>query len=143
MFGHQQGLGVREIENLPGGMVGDHSLVEGAAAAGTGLGQMIDGGIGGGWSGAVSCRDGPAVRRPSCRFSHAGWRCGQASSAHHWRGLAAVGAVPAKPVLQFGDARMQDGQRGGMMHLSRQNQRDEVALRKLAERGVFHRLLRI
>ncbi len=58
MFGHQQGLGVREIENLPGGMVGDHSLVEGAAAAGTGLGQMIDGGIGGG--GLAQCLAGMA-----------------------------------------------------------------------------------
>ena len=58
-------------------------------------------------------------------------------------GLAAVGAVQAEPTFQFGDARMQGGQRGGMMRLLRQKQRNEVVLRKLAKGGVFHRLLRI
>ena len=43
--------------------------------------------------------------------------------------LAAVGAVQAEPTFQFGDARMQGGQRGGMMRFLRQKQRDEVAFR--------------
>ena len=58
-------------------------------------------------------------------------------------GLAAVGTFQPEPAFQFGDARMQGGQRGDMMRLLRQKQRNEVVLRKLAKGGVFHRPLRI
>ena len=124
-------------------MVGGQGLVEGTAAAGTGLGEMVDGGIGG---------FGLAQRPAGMAWLSAGLLAGfltQAGDADRLfqpitgGGLAAVGAVQAEPTFQFGDARMQGGQRGGMMRLLRQKQRNEVVLRKLAKGGVFHRLLRI
>ena len=124
-------------------MVGGHGLVEGTAAAGTGLGEMVDGGIGGF---GLAQRLAGMARLSAGLFAGFLTKAGDADRLFQpitGGGLAAVGAVQAEPTFQFGDARMQGGQRGGMMRLLRQKQRNEVVLRKLAKGGVFHRLLRI
>ena len=132
MFGHQQRLRLGQVEHLPGGQVRGHGLAQGLAAAGAGLGEMVDDRVGGFRL---------AQRLTGMAWLAAGLLAGllsQAGDAHRllqtvagWR-FAAIAAVQAKAAFQFGDA----------LPL-RQKQRDEVVFRKLAEGGVIHRLLRI
>ena len=130
MLAHLQGLGVGKVEDLPGGMVHGHGLVQGRAAAAAGLGEMVDGGIGG-------CS--PAQRLAGMALLSAGVFAGllaQTGDADGlfqpiagWR-LAAIAAVQAEPAFQFDDA-----------GLLRQKQRDEVVLGELEEGDGIHRLL--
>src|SRR5215212_767129 len=109
MLGHQQGLGVGEVEHLPGSMARGHGLVQGRAAAGAGLWEMVGGGIG-----VLNLAQGLAW---VAALSAGLLARGRAQALRAWgllqpiagRRLAAVGAGLAKLALQFRDAACQGG----------------------------------
>src|SRR5208282_977398 len=143
VFRDDQRLRFGEVKDLPGDMVRRHRRGQRRAARRAGRWIMIDGDIG--------CF-GPAQRLPRMALLTAGLlarRLPQAADAGRllqpvarWR-LAAVAAVQLKPALQLGDLRPQRRHLNRVARLLRQQQRDEVVVRELAERGTIHRLLGI
>jgi hypothetical protein len=143
VFGDDQRLRWRQVEDLAGDIAGRGGRDQRLAASGAGLWIVVDGRI---------RAFAPPQRLTRMTFLAAGLLAGglaQAAGAGRllqavarWR-LAAVAAVQAEPAFQFGDARLQRGHLSGVTGLLRQKQRNEVVLGESDERGAIHRIFRI
>ena len=126
MFRDDQGLRFGKIEHLPRGVARGRRTGQGTAAPATGLGEMIDGGIG------VFC---PTQRFAGVALLSAGLLAGayaQAAGAGGLllqpitgRRLAAVAAVQPELALQFGVACLKRGDLGLLLGDSRLKRNDQ------------------
>jgi hypothetical protein len=107
VFRDNQGLRFGEVEHLPRGMARGHRPGEGAAASRTGLGEMVDGRIGGfdaaqRLAGMAFLAAGPLARA----FAQAAGAGRLLLQTVAGRGFAAVAAVQSKLTFQFGVPRL-------------------------------------